>query len=92
MMSKAIYKLSAIQAAVHETAMHNGMCLITGIIPVAATETFKRSLHAFTQGEGFMLVEPAGFVRMQGDVPIRARTDYNPLNRNEYLLHVLRAY
>lgn len=91
-MSKAIYKLSAIQAVVHETAMHHGMCLITGTIPVAATESFKRSLHAFTQGEGFMLVEPAGFVRMHGDVPARARTDSNPLNRNEYLLHVLRAY
>ncbi|SCW34198.1 ribosomal protection tetracycline resistance protein [Paenibacillus tianmuensis] len=92
MMSKAIYKLSAIQAAVHETAMHNGMCLITGSIPVAATESFKRSLHAFTHGEGFMLVEPAGYVRMHGDVPTRARTDYNPLNRNEYLLHILRPY
>ncbi|MFB6362762.1 GTP-binding protein [Paenibacillus elgii] len=92
MMSKAIYKLSAIQAAVHETAMHNGMCLITGSIPVAATESFKRSLHAFTQGEGFMLVEPAGYVRMHGDVPTKARTDYNPLNRNEYLLHILRPY
>lgn len=92
MMSKATYKLSAIQAVMHETAMHNDMCLITGTIPVAATESFKRSVHAFTQGEGFMLVEPAGFVRMHGDVPTRARTDYNPLNRNEYLLHVLRAY
>ncbi|MFP3388106.1 GTP-binding protein [Brevibacillus sp. SIMBA_040] len=92
MMSKAIYKLSAIQAVVHETAMNNGMCHITGNIPVAATESFKRSLHAFTQGEGFMLVEPAGFVRLHGEVPTRARTDYNPLNRNEYLLHVLRAY
>ncbi|KZE80823.1 tetracycline resistance protein [Paenibacillus elgii] len=92
MMSKAIYKLSAIQAVVHETAMYNGLCLITGNISVAATESFKRSLHAFTQGEGFMLVEPAGFVRLHGDVPTRARTDYNPLNRNEYLLHVLRAY
>lgn len=92
MMSKAIYKLSAIQAVVHETAMHNGICLVTGNISVAATESFKRSLHAFTQGEGFMLVEPAGFVRMHGDVLTRARTDYNPLNRNEYLLHILRAY
>ncbi|MFE6795810.1 GTP-binding protein [Paenibacillus chitinolyticus] len=91
-LSKAVFKLSAVRAVVHETAMHNDTFYITGTIPVAATEGFKRSLHTFTRGEGVMLVEPAGFIRMNGDLPTRERTDYNPLNRNEYLLHVLRAY
>lgn len=92
MMSKAVFKLSAIQAAVHETTVQNSMSHITGTIPVRVTESFKRSLHSFTQGEGFIMVEPAGSVRVNDGVPTRARTDYNPLNRNEYLLHVLHTY
>ncbi|TCZ81081.1 TetM/TetW/TetO/TetS family tetracycline resistance ribosomal protection protein [Paenibacillus albiflavus] len=92
MMSKAVYKLSAIQAVVHETTVQNGMSSITGMIPVAVTENFKKNLHSLSQGEGYMIVEPAGFIRLNGTVPTRARSDYNPLNRNEYLMHVLRAY
>ncbi|MBU5442158.1 translation factor GTPase family protein [Paenibacillus sp. MSJ-34] len=92
MMSKAVFKLSAVQAAVHETNVQNGMSHIRGTIPVSVTESFKRSLHSFTQGEGLIMVEPAGSVRVKDGVPTRARTDYNPLNRNEYLLHVLHAY
>lgn len=91
-MSKAVFKLSAIQAVVSETVVENGMALITGTIPVGVTESFKRSLHAFTQGEGFMMAEPAGFIQVHGDVPSRSRTDYNPLQRNEYLMHVMRAF
>ncbi|MFU1793941.1 GTP-binding protein [Paenibacillus azoreducens] len=91
-MSKAVFKLSAIQAVVSETVVENGMALITGTIPVGVTESFKRSLHAFTQGEGFMMAEPAGFIQVHGDVPSRPRTDYNPLQRNEYLMHVMRAF
>lgn len=92
MMSKAVFKLSSIQAAVHETTVKNGMSHIIGTILVSVTESFKRSLHSFTQGEGFIMVEPNGSVRVKDGVPTRARTDYNPLNRNEYLLHVLHAY
>ncbi|BFH62085.1 elongation factor G [Paenibacillus azoreducens] len=91
-MSKAVFKLSAIQAVVCETVVENGMALITGTIPVGVTESFKRSLHAFTQGEGFMMAEPAGFIQVHGDVPSRPRTDYNPMQRNEYLMHVMRAF
>ncbi|MDR0270500.1 TetM/TetW/TetO/TetS family tetracycline resistance ribosomal protection protein [Paenibacillus sp.] len=91
-MSKAVFKLSAIQAIISETDVEHGMAHISGTIPVSMTESFKRSLHAFTQGEGFMMTEPAGFIQVHSDVPTRPRTDYNPLQRNEYLMHVMRAF
>jgi ribosomal protection tetracycline resistance protein len=31
------------------------------------------------------------YLPVRGTPPIRARTDHNPLNRKEYLLHVLRC-
>jgi ribosomal protection tetracycline resistance protein len=47
-------------------------------------------LPALTRGEGvlesaFDLYEP-----VSGTIPSRPRTDHNPLNREEYLLHVER--
>lgn len=92
MNGKAISKLSAIQAVVHETTVQNEISHTIGIIPVSVTESFKGSLYSFTQGEGFIMVEPIGFAKVKGDVPTRARMDYNPLNQKEYLLHVLRAF
>ncbi|MWV42165.1 GTP-binding protein [Paenibacillus sp. HJL G12] len=90
--STAMFKLSAIAAVVHDTVLKNDIFLISGTLPVAETDRFKRSLHAFTQGEGFMVVEPDGYTSIVGKVPVRERTDDNPLNRNEYLLHVSRAF
>lgn len=42
--------------------------------------------------EGMFIARPCGFIRMESGYPVRKRADYNPLNRKDYLLHVLRAY
>ncbi|PTM57647.1 elongation factor G [Desmospora activa] len=92
MMSKTIYQLTGMKATITESTVHKNTCLIKGTLPVAAAEKFRRSLHSFTQGEGVMVVEPGGYTKIDGNVPTRARTDYNPLNRSEYLLHIFRDY
>jgi len=51
----------------------------------------RQQLPTLTRGEGvvdcaFDRYEPAS-----GTSPTRPRTDYDPLNRNDYLLHVARA-
>jgi ribosomal protection tetracycline resistance protein len=67
-------------------------CALTleGDIPAARVHGLRAELPALTRGEGvlecaFDRYEPAG-----GVVPTRARTDDNPLNREEYLQRVTR--
>ncbi|EOG8707931.1 GTP-binding protein [Bacillus cereus] len=90
--STAMYKLAAIPATFAEPIFNNDSYQLTGSLPVAKTENFKRMLHSFTEGEGIFTTKPAGFIKLTGPFPIRKRVDYNPLNWKDYLLHVLRAY
>nr|WP_088327538.1 tetracycline resistance ribosomal protection protein [Bacillus cereus] len=90
--STAMYKLAAISATFAEPIFNNDSYQLTGSLPVAKTENFKRMLHSFTEGEGIFTTKPAGFTKIMAPFPIRKRVDYNPLNRKDYLLHVLKAY
>ncbi|MGE7867239.1 GTP-binding protein [Bacillus paramycoides] len=90
--STAMYKLAAIPATFAEPILYNDSYQLTGSLPVAKTENFKRMLHSFTEGEGIFTTKPAGYTKLNSPFPIRKRVDYNPLNRKDYLLHVLKAY
>ncbi|HDX9610264.1 TPA: TetM/TetW/TetO/TetS family tetracycline resistance ribosomal protection protein [Bacillus toyonensis] len=90
--STAMYKLAAIPATFAEPILHNDSYQLTGSLPVAKTENFKRMLHSFTEGEGIFTTKPAGFTKLTAPFPTRKRVDFNPLNRKDYLLHVLKAY
>ncbi|WP_249709600.1 translation factor GTPase family protein [Bacillus cereus] len=90
--STSMYKLAAIPATFSEPIFNNDSYHLTGSLPVAKTENFKRMLHSFTEGEGIFTTKPAGFIKLTGPFPIRKRVDNNPLNRKDYLLHVLKAY
>ncbi|HFK1449431.1 TPA: GTP-binding protein [Bacillus pacificus] len=90
--STAMYKLAAVPATFAEPIFNNDSYQLTGSLPVAKTENFKRMLHSFTEGEGIFSTKPAGFTKLRPPFPTRKRVDYNPLNRKDYLLHVLRAY
>ncbi|HDR3652990.1 TPA: TetM/TetW/TetO/TetS family tetracycline resistance ribosomal protection protein [Bacillus anthracis] len=90
--STAMYKLAAIPATFAEPIFNNDSYQLTGSLPVAKTENFKRMLHAFTEGEGIFTTKPSGYKKLKAPFPTRKRVDYNPLNRKDYLLHVLKAY
>ncbi|WP_242319684.1 TetM/TetW/TetO/TetS family tetracycline resistance ribosomal protection protein [Bacillus cereus group sp. BfR-BA-01349] len=90
--STAMYKLAAVPATFAEPIFNNNSYQLTGSLPVAKTESFKRILHSFTEGEGIFTTKPAGFTKLMAPFPTRKRVDYNPLNRKDYLLHVLKAY
>ncbi|MEI5912802.1 translation factor GTPase family protein [Bacillus sp. RA(2023)] len=90
--STAMYKLAAIPATFSEPIFNNDSYHLTGSLPVAKTENFKRMLHSFTEGEGIFIMKPAGYKELKAPFPTRKRVDNNPLNRKDYLLHVLRAY
>ncbi|MBY7121058.1 TetM/TetW/TetO/TetS family tetracycline resistance ribosomal protection protein [Bacillus sp. 16GRE42] len=90
--STAMYKLAAIPATFAEPIFINDSYQLTGSLPVTKTENFKRMLHSFTEGEGIFTTKPSGYTKLKAPFPTRKRVDYNPLNRKDYLLHVLRAY
>jgi ribosomal protection tetracycline resistance protein len=90
--SQAMFRLSALRAEMEKPVLHSETFLLTGMLPVSTSEEFKRSLKSFTEGEGVFLTRPSGFRKIEGTFPTRKRADYNPLNRKDYMLHVLRAY
>lgn len=90
--SQAMFKLTVAQATFEQPVLSSDTFLLTGTLPVATTEEFKRELYAFAGGEGLFLTRPSGFRPIDGEFPTRKRADYNPLNRKEYMLHVLHAY
>ncbi|MFH5778601.1 tetracycline resistance ribosomal protection protein [Heyndrickxia oleronia] len=90
--SQAMFKLSAIQAEFTEPFFRRDSYILKGTLPMAVTEKFKRNLYSFTEGEGIFIAKPYGYKKMVSDFPVRKRVDFNPLNRKDYLLHVMKAY
>lgn len=90
--SQAMFKLSAIQAEFTEPFFRRDSYILKGTLPMAVTENFKRNLYSFTEGEGIFIAKPYGYKKMVSDSPVRKRVDFNPLNRKDYLLHVMKAY
>ena len=66
-------------------------CALEGRVPAAELQGLQQELRGITRGEGVLEATFDRYERVAGPVPIRPRTDYNPLNRKEYLLHVLRG-
>ena len=52
--------------------------------------TLQQQLPALTRGEGVLESAFDHYRPVRGPAPSRPRTDHNPLDRKEYLLHVQR--
>ncbi|MFI0410009.1 GTP-binding protein [Actinomadura sp. 3N508] len=64
--------------------------LIEGEIPAARVHDLEQRLPSLTSGEGVLESAFDHYAPVHGAVPARPRTDHDPLNREEYLLRVLR--
>ncbi|HYS32289.1 MAG TPA: hypothetical protein VEM58_08515, partial [Streptosporangiaceae bacterium] len=62
-----------------------------GEMPVAAVHRMRSLLPGLTRGEGVLESAFDHYERVRGEIPVRARSDRNPLNRKEYLLRVARG-
>ncbi|MGI8553420.1 MAG: GTP-binding protein [Dehalococcoidia bacterium] len=82
--------LGRLQAVAQTPAMRGSSCTLEGEIPAARVYDLQQELPALTRGEGALECALAGYQPVRGTIPTRPRTDHNPLNRNEYLLHVVR--
>ncbi|MFI7125181.1 GTP-binding protein [Nonomuraea sp. NPDC050153] len=63
---------------------------VEGEIPAASVHELEQRLPGLTRGEGVLECAFDRYQPVRGQVPERPRTDHNPLNRREYLLHVVR--
>ncbi|MEV4888087.1 translation factor GTPase family protein [Nonomuraea sp. NPDC055795] len=64
--------------------------VIEGEIPAANVHELQQQLPVLTRGEGVLESSFERHHEVSGAPPERERTDHNPLNRKEYLLHVER--
>ena len=88
-LSQAMFQLTLVKAIFEQPILQRDAFILTGTLPVATTEEFKRGLQAYTEGEGVFLTRPAGFRKIdESPFPTRKRADNNPLNRKEYLFNV----
>src|SRR6266540_3694079 len=82
--------LAQLRAVPQTPAMRGSSCLLEGEIPAARVHELQQQLPALTRGEGVLESAFGHYEPICGTLPTRPRSDHNPLNRKEYLLHVVR--
>jgi ribosomal protection tetracycline resistance protein len=81
--------LAGLHAVPQAPAMRDSWYVLEGEIPAARMHELQQLLRALTRGEGVLELAFDHYAPVRGKVPTRSRTDRNPLNRKEYLRHVL---
>jgi ribosomal protection tetracycline resistance protein len=82
--------LTRLRAVPRTQVTRDASSTLEGDIPAAGVHELRQRLPALTRGEGFV---ECGFDRYEpvsGTIPTRPRWDYNPLDRDEYLLRIAR--
>jgi ribosomal protection tetracycline resistance protein len=82
--------LARLRAVPEAPVMRASVCTLEGEIPAARVYELQQHLPALTRGEGVLESAFERYQPVTGTIPTRPRTDHNPLNRKEYLLHVVR--
>lgn len=83
----ALTKLRAVPGAPRP---HGGECILEGTVPAASVHELGRRLPALTGGEGVVESVFERYEPVSGAVPSRPRRGPDPLDREEYLLAVVR--
>ena len=86
----ALASLARLRSVPHATDQHGPACLLSGVVPAAEVHRLQQEVPTLTRGEGELTTEFDHYAPVRGPAPARPRTDRNPLDRAEYLLHVTR--
>jgi ribosomal protection tetracycline resistance protein len=70
--------------------VHPSTYMLVGEIPADRVHQLQQRVPGLTRGEGVLETAFTRYTPVSGTPPTRPRTDHNPLNRKEYLLHVTR--
>src|SRR6266542_5139710 len=82
--------LARLRAVPGTPAIRGSTSTLEGEIPAARVHELQQQLRALTRGEGVLECAFDHYQPVSGTIPSRPRSDHNPLNRMEYLLHVRR--
>jgi ribosomal protection tetracycline resistance protein len=82
--------LARLDARPGQPILHCSAYTVEGEIAAARVNELQQLLPGLTHGEGALETAFAGYRAVTGPPPTRRRSDNNPLNRKEYLLHVQR--
>lgn len=82
--------LARLGAVLRSSTMRGSAYSLEGHVPAARVNELRQRLPAATSGEGVLEITFHRYRPVFGNIPVRPRSDHNPLNRKEYLLHVVR--
>jgi ribosomal protection tetracycline resistance protein len=80
--------LGRLQAIPGAPSVHEGSFTLHGEVRASRVNELQQQFHATTRGEGVLESAFSHYQQIVGPPPTRPRTDLNPLNRKEYLLHL----
>ena len=82
--------LAELHAVPRTRSTDRALATLEGEVPAARMHRMEKELRALTRGEGVVEFAFDRYEPVRGAPPIRRRSDRNPLDRKEYLLHVSR--
>ena len=82
--------LVRLQAVPRTQEMRGSSYVLEGDVPAAHTHELQQRVPGLTRGEGALECTFDRYEPVSGTFPTRLRTDLNPLNWKEYLIHVMR--
>jgi ribosomal protection tetracycline resistance protein len=80
--------LARLGAVPRTQSVHGSSCVLAAEIPAWRVHDLQQQVPGLTGGEGVLECAFDHYEPARGPVPVRARSDQNPLNRQEYLLHL----
>jgi ribosomal protection tetracycline resistance protein len=82
--------LARLGAEAQAPALGRELSTVEALLAAARLPELQRQLPELTGGEGVLESDFAGYRPVDGEPPARRRTTPNPLNREEYLMHLAR--
>ena len=74
-------------------SLRGDLATVDTVLSILSAQALQRDLSRLTSGEGVLESMFLGYEPVSGDPPTRRRSTVDPLNRDEYMLHVTnRAY
>jgi ribosomal protection tetracycline resistance protein len=89
-LAQTLRVLARLRAEPQATEISGPSFVLEGEIPAASMHLLQQQVGGATHGEGVLDLTFARYQPVTGGPPARPRSDYNPLNREEYLLHLAR--
>jgi ribosomal protection tetracycline resistance protein len=89
-LARTLPALARLGAVTQTTTPRGASAIVEGVIAAAQLAELQRRLGGLTRGEGVLEIVFDHYEPVQGTPPSRRRWDQNPLDREEYLLHVKR--